>query len=83
MLFNIFKTGIIPHNRPVDQNKTFLSDILVSHAEVARPEYNYQWSSDGLRSIEFDSKPPIVALGCSITLGQGLPVNLRWSDLLM
>jgi len=82
MLFNIFKSGIIPHNRPVDQNNTLLSDILVSHAEVARPEYNYQWSSDGLRSIEFDSKPPIVALGCSITLGQGLPVNLRWSDLL-
>jgi hypothetical protein len=79
MLFNIFKTGIIPHNKPNTNNKT---SVLVTHAEIERPEYSYDWNSDGIRSIEFALKPPIVALGCSITLGQGLPVHLRWSDLL-
>ena len=79
MLFNIFKSGIISHPRPGEGP---VSDILVTHAEVPRKEYNYCWNSDGIRSIEFETKPPIVALGCSITLGQGLPVDLRWSNIL-
>jgi hypothetical protein len=79
MLFDIFKSGIIPHNRPNINKPT---SVLVSHAEIERSEYSYDWNSDGVRSIEFTSKPPIVALGCSITLGQGLPIHLRWSDLL-
>lgn len=79
MLFDIFKTGIVPHNRPQSQNP---SSVLTTHSEIERPEYSYDWNSDGIRSIEFSTKPRIVALGCSITLGQGLPVELRWSDLL-
>lgn len=79
MIFDIFKPGIVPHNRPNTNNET---SILVTHAEIERPEYSYDWNSDGIRSIEFESKPNVVALGCSITLGQGLPVHLRWSDLL-
>lgn len=79
MLFDIFQTGIVPHNRPKKDGKT---SVLVTHAEIERPEYSYDWNSDGIRSIEFDTKPPVVALGCSITLGQGLPIELRWTDLL-
>ena len=79
MLFNIFNSGVVPHHRPRLNN---LSSILSTHAEIERGEYNYDWNSDGIRSIEFSTKPRIVALGCSITLGQGLPVELRWTDLL-
>lgn len=79
MLFDIFKTGIIPHNRPETKDRT---SVLVTHAEIDRPEYSYDWNSDGIRSVEFSTKPSIVALGCSITLGQGLPVELRWTELL-
>ncbi len=79
VLFNIFKGGIVPHNRPQIES---LSSVLVTHAEVERDDYNYAWNSDGIRSVEFATRPRIVALGCSITLGQGLPVELRWSDLL-
>lgn len=79
MLFDIFKPGIVPHKRPHSNNKT---SVLVTHAEIETPEYSYDWNSDGIRSIEFSSKPRIVALGCSITLGQGLPVELRWTDIL-
>lgn len=79
MLFDIFSPGLIPHNRPNDNNKT---SVLVTHAEIERPEYSYDWNSDGIRSVEFSTKPPVVALGCSITLGQGLPVELRWTELL-
>lgn len=79
MLFDIFKPGIVPHNRPETNQPT---SVLVTHAEIERPEYSYEWNSDGIRSVEFSTKPEIVALGCSITLGQGLPVELRWTDIL-
>ncbi len=86
MLFNIFNPRIIPHigydkNNPY-KNYSQSFDILAQHSEIARPEYSYIWNSDGLRSVEFSTKPKIVALGCSITLGQGMPEHLRWSDIL-
>jgi hypothetical protein len=86
-LYDLFTPGIIPHNgwwrkEGKFDNIAVSTDILVSHCEIPRKEYNYEWNTDGLRSIEFAKKPPIVALGCSLTLAQGLPVELRWSDLL-
>lgn len=64
------------------QNYTSTNPILAVHSEVPREEYNYKWNSDGLRSVELSTKPEIIVLGCSITLGQGMPQELRWSDLL-
>jgi hypothetical protein len=86
MLFDIFNPRVIPHhgvdrkNHKKDYSSVFT--ILASHSEIARPEYNYIWNSDALRSVEFSTKPKVVAVGCSITLGQGLPQDLRWSDIL-
>lgn len=86
MLFDIFNPRVIPHlgidRRNPKKNYSQIQPILASHSEIPRSEYNYIWNSDGLRSIEFSNHPPIVALGCSITLGQGLPQDLRWTDLL-
>jgi hypothetical protein len=86
MLFDMFNPRVIPH-MGIDKNNpkkdySYTSAILASHSEVERSEYSYKWNSDCLRSIEFSSNPPIVALGCSITLGQGMPQELRWTDLL-
>jgi hypothetical protein len=86
MLFNIFNPRVIPH-MGIDRSNpkkdySGIQSILATHSEVPRDEYNYRWNSDGLRSIEFSTKPPIVALGCSITLGQGLPEDLRWTNML-
>ena len=86
MLFDMFNPRVIPH-LGIDRNNpkkdyTQTQPILASHSEIPRPEYDYQWNSDGLRSIEFSTKPPVIALGCSITLGQGLPNDLAWPQLL-
>lgn len=86
MLFDMFNPRVIPH-LGIDRNNpkkdyTQTQSILASHSEIARPEYNYEWNSDGIRSIELSTRPSVMALGCSITLGQGLPVSLRWTDLL-
>lgn len=86
MLFDMFSPRIIPHagidkNNP-NKDYSHISDTLAAHAEIPRPEYNYIWNSDGLRSLELSTRPPVIALGCSITLGQGLPQDLRWTDIL-
>jgi hypothetical protein len=86
MLFNVFNPRVIPH-LGIDRNNPYkdysqVDKILGQHSEVPRPEYDYTWNSDGLRSIELATKPLLMGLGCSITLGQGLPVWGRWTDIL-
>lgn len=86
MLFDVFNPRVIPHvgldrNNP-HKDYTQFQPILGQHSEINRPEYDYKWNSDGLRSIEFSTHPPVVALGCSVTLGQGLPHDLAWPQLL-
>lgn len=83
----MFGTRPIPHNGGHDKSSpnrdwTYSAEILGAHSEIPRPEYNYEWNSDGLRSVEFSTKPKFVALGCSNTLGQGLPVDFRWTNIL-
>jgi hypothetical protein len=58
------------------------SSIISDYSEIERDEYYYQWNSDGFRGTDFKEKPNIIALGCSITLGQGLPSDLIWPELL-
>lgn len=86
MLFNIFNPRIIPHigidkNNP-KKDYSSVTSILAPHSEIPRKEYEYKWNSDGIRSIEFSLKPEIVAIGCSITMGQGLPEFARWTNIL-
>ncbi len=58
------------------------SSIISEYSEIERKEYSYKWNSDGFRSVEFSDKPEVIALGCSITLGQGLPIDLTWPSML-
>lgn len=86
MFSNLYIHGPIPHHGYTKDNKyrnmSGVEPLIAPHAEIARPEYNYDWNSDGLRSVEFSTKPNVVALGCSLTLGQGLPVQTRWTNIL-
>ena len=41
----------------------------------------YRLNSEGFRCVEFDDQPCLVALGCSYTLGSGLPVECTWPSL--
>ncbi len=85
-LFNMFCPRIIPYcgidsNNP-NKDYSYITRVYAAHSEIERAEYNYVFNSDGIRSIDFSSKPEIVAIGCSITMGQGMPEEFRWSDLL-
>jgi hypothetical protein len=43
---------------------------------------SYRINSEGFRCNEFDSsKPCMIALGCSFTIGIGLPVDVIWPEL--
>jgi hypothetical protein len=86
MFSDLYISGPIPHQGYNKNDKyidrTRVEPLIATHAEIERLEYNYSWNSDGLRSVEFSTKPNVVALGCSLTLGQGLPVETRWSNIL-
>jgi hypothetical protein len=38
----------------------------------------YKYNSHGFRCEEFDSRPSVLALGCSFTEGTGLPIEQTW-----
>jgi hypothetical protein len=76
--YPVASRGVVGKN--IDLSKTM--EVFAPAAEIARPEYNYVFNKDGLRSVEFSTKPNVIAIGCSITLGQGLPIDARWSNIL-
>ena len=86
MIDKLFYTGPYPVARygaiGKDIDFSQVIDVFAPAAEIARPEYNYVFNTDGMRSVEFSSKPNVISIGCSITLGQGLPVEARWPDIL-
>jgi hypothetical protein len=86
MLFDLYNPRVIPNfnydKNDRDKDYSEIREIIGPHSEIPRKEYSYILNYDGLRSVEFNTKPEIIALGCSLTLGQGLPQHLRWSDLL-
>lgn len=86
MLFNLFVPRIIPFcgidKEDTGRSYETRSAILGAHSEIENDIYDYRWNSDGLRSVEFSERPEVVALGCSHTLGQGLPEWASWPSLL-
>lgn len=43
--------------------------------------FKYTFNSHGFRCEEFTDEPTIMFLGCSITMGIGLPIETTWSSL--
>ena len=81
-LYNLYDDSIIPHDNINDQLHDGIQRVLSRHNEIPREEYYYSWNTHGLRSIEFDLKPEIITMGCSITFGLGLPDEYRWNNML-
>lgn len=75
--FNI--KNILNHSEtPNLKNQVFHSYGKLG-TEIYQPDlYSYVFNSDGFRSIELDPNIDIVALGCSHTAGNGLPVEYIW-----
>jgi hypothetical protein len=44
-------------------------------------DFTYKFNSHGFRCEEFSNEPSIVFLGCSMTIGIGLPVHHTWPSL--
>lgn len=86
MLYSLYTPGPIPTHHPkmgkFDPNTFDRISKVQSMSERETDLYDYRWNSDKLRSIEFSEKPNIIALGCSITFGIGLPVEATWPMLL-
>ena len=55
---------------------------LISNNWVDYTQFTYQFNSLGFRCNEFTSDPSIMFLGCSYTLGTGLPVETIWPELI-
>ena len=53
------------------------------HPQWTADSFTYKYNSHGFRSREFDlneSKPKILALGCSHTVGVGVPQHDNWAE---
>lgn len=44
------------------------------------PMNEYFWNSYGYRDFEYSGPVDLIAAGCSQTVGQGVPVDARWSN---
>jgi len=89
---NHWLADTMPFNEP-DSGKTVYwhgSDteenfLLNGNPEFANTNIVYKFNSSGFRTQEFDmnsSAPSILCLGCSFTLGTGLPLEQVWPSLI-
>lgn len=63
----------------IDRPIPYVSYVVFADREYAAPELlNYSFNSYNFRSKEFHEGTNILALGCSHTLGVGVPENLTW-----
>lgn len=96
MLFNLFSKRAIPavpdiknnyqqHLASSNSNNRDWSaklDVITPWSEVSNNRISYIFNNDGFRSAPFNGKPELIALGCSVTFGHGLPLEATWPDLL-
>lgn len=55
---------------------------LQQHGWLPEREITYSFNSHGFRSPEFDHQPSMLCLGCSHTMGIGLPLEHTWPSIL-
>lgn len=56
-------------------------DQLKINGWVDHPGFTYSFNKYGFRCSDFSDEPTAMFLGCSNTLGTGIPENDRWSDI--
>lgn len=57
-------------------------EMLVQHGWLPEQQITYSFNSHGFRSPEFNDSPSILCLGCSFTMGIGLPLHQTWPSIL-
>lgn len=80
MINEYYIDGVIPHNGILKPEHS--SKIISSHSEKERDDVSYDWSKECLRTVNLETKPNIITLGCSLTFGLGLPVEKVWPSIL-
>lgn len=56
-------------------------DQLKKYGWIERSEFDYKFNEYGFRCDNFSEEPTIMFLGCSNTIGIGVPENDRWSNI--
>jgi hypothetical protein len=72
---------------PADDEGRFKKNLKEKYDELAKHNWinesiDYTFNSHGFRCDEFTSDPTLMTLGCSYTVGIGLPVESIWPELL-
>ncbi len=62
-------------------NRASRAELLQENGWWDHVPLDYHFNSSGFRSDEFDPGPGILYLGCSVTMGIGLPHNDTWPRL--
>jgi hypothetical protein len=62
-------------------NQASRAELLQKHGWWEHEPFDYHFNSAGFRSDEFDTGPGTLYLGCSFTLGIGLPHKDTWPRL--
>lgn len=71
---------------PMDTEELYLSNLEKKFSLLEKNNWinkiiEYKFNSYGFRSEEFTSEPGIMFLGCSLTIGIGIPTEHRWTDI--
>lgn len=71
---------------PMDTESLYKKNLQERYNDLKKynwidSKFTYKFNSCGFRSVEFNSNPGAVFLGCSLTLGIGLPVDTIWAQL--
>jgi hypothetical protein len=62
------------------ENLKYKPDVLKRYGWLDS-KFTYKFNSQGFRCDEFTSEPSIVFLGCSMTVGIGLPIETTWPSI--
>jgi hypothetical protein len=71
---------------PMDTEKLYNENLkykknLLEKYNWINSNFTYKFNSHGFRCNEFNNDPSIVFLGCSMTIGIGLPISDTWATL--
>jgi len=69
-----------------DTQEKYKENLVSRRAELEKHgwidnKFNYSFNSEGFRCDEFSSDPTVMFLGCSFTVGIGMPIEQTWSSL--
>jgi prepilin-type processing-associated H-X9-DG protein len=71
------------HDRWIEHcNDVTGREVLGAHGWLPEQEITYSFNSHGFRSPEFNDSPSVLCLGCSFTMGIGLPLQQTWPSIL-